>query len=116
MGKEFAGGRGVGHLNGAPSAGRVDVDLDCPEARRAAPHLLPPTGLVSGRRSAPDSHWWFVVTDDPPAKAEIGYDDPTDRDAGHLLELRGTGGQSVLPPSVPPAEPGKGRPDPEPCV
>jgi hypothetical protein len=33
----------VGILLGDPSKGLVDIDLDCPEARMAAPYLLPPT-------------------------------------------------------------------------
>ena len=94
----------VGNLNGAPSGGKVDVDLDCPEARRAAPHLLPPTDMVTGRESAPDSHWWYQITDGAPAKAASNFDDPTDATSGHLLELRSTGGQSILPPSVYPRD------------
>jgi hypothetical protein len=103
----------VGVLNGDPSGGLVDVDLDCPEARRAAPLLMPDTDMVTGRASAPDSHYWYVV-EDPPKKAGDGYDDPTD--GRHLMEFRSTGGQTVLPPSVYPAEPDKGHPQPEPCV
>jgi len=83
--REFVGNRNIGHLNGAPSQGRVDIDLDCGEARRAAHVLLPPTGLISGRESAPDSHWWYIV-DQPPAKADESYDDPVGTN-GHLLEL-----------------------------
>src|SRR5262249_50628077 len=40
--------RNVGVLNGEPSGGTADVDLDCTEALAAAA-LLPPTGLVFGR-------------------------------------------------------------------
>lgn|SRR5262245_44033349 len=66
----------IGLLLGAPSNGLIDVDLDCPEARRAAPYLLPPTDMISGRESAPDSHWWYVV-DAPPERAAEPFDDPT---------------------------------------
>src|SRR5687768_11725768 len=38
----------VGVLLGEPSGGLQDVDLDCREAVRAAPLLLPPTGSVFG--------------------------------------------------------------------
>ena len=48
--------RNIGVLNGAPSGDRLDVDLDCPQAMLAAPLLLPPTGWVFGRKSAPSSH------------------------------------------------------------
>jgi hypothetical protein len=67
----------IGVLLGEPSGGLVDVDLDSPEARRAARHLLPPTGRIGGRRSAPDSHYFYVV-DAPPQKATQGYTGTTD--------------------------------------
>ena len=51
--------RNIGILNGAPSGNILDVDLDCPEALRAAPLLLPPTGWIFGRKSAPRSHWIY---------------------------------------------------------
>jgi hypothetical protein len=103
----------VGVILGAASGGLVDVDLDCPEARAAAPLVLPPTDLIGGRESAPDSHWWYAV-EDPPAKASDAYLDPTA--AATLLELRSTGGQTVVPPSMYPADPEKGHTDPERCV
>jgi hypothetical protein len=37
----------------------VDVDLDSPEARLAAPYILPPTEAVFGRVSTPRSHWLY---------------------------------------------------------
>ena len=49
----------LGVLNGAPSDLHHDVDLDCPEAIQAAPLLLPPTGMVFGRKSARRSHRIF---------------------------------------------------------
>jgi hypothetical protein len=51
--------RNVGILNGSPSGNALDVDLDCVEALMAAPVLLPPTGWVFGRASAPRSHWVY---------------------------------------------------------
>lgn len=105
----FATDANIGLLLGEPSGGLVDVDLDCPEAVRAAPALLPDTGMISGRQSAPTSHWWYSV-ESPPAKASDKFHDPTaaDRRAGLLLELRSTGGQSVAPPSTYPPEPENG--------
>src|SRR5207248_165410 len=49
----------IGLLLGEPSRGLVDVDLDAVEAIRAAGHLLPETGWVSGRASKPRSHYWY---------------------------------------------------------
>ncbi|MBP3954799.1 DUF3987 domain-containing protein [Gemmata sp. G18] len=105
----------VGVILGAASGGLVDIDLDCPEARAAAPVLLPGTGMVSGRASAPGSHWWYVVGD-PPAKASDSFLDPASGARAKLLELRSSGGQTVVPPSTYPADPAKGHPEPEPCV
>src|ERR1700733_6540822 len=36
----------IGVLNGGPSSNHVDVDLDCQEARTAAPYLLPATNMI----------------------------------------------------------------------
>ena len=103
----------VGLLLGEPSAGLVDVDLDSAEAVRAAPYLLPSTGMIHGRPGKPRSHYWYVVAD-PPAKASAPFKDPdkgyyAGGDHGHaddkvlLLELRSTGGQTLVPPSVHPS-------------
>ncbi len=109
----------VGLLVGKPSGGLVDVDLDCSEAVAVATILLPATGMICGRESAPTSHWWFLV-DDPPEKSSDGFDDPTINDSDSprckLLELRSTGGQTIVPPSVYGADPKKGHPTEEQCV
>jgi DNA polymerase I-like protein with 3'-5' exonuclease and polymerase domains len=107
----------IGLLLGEPSGGLVDIDLDCPEAIAAAPHLLPETDRVSGRESAPQSHYWYA-TDHPPDKAGDEYLDPIARSGARtcLVELRSTGGMTVIPPSIYPAEPEKGHPRPERCV
>jgi hypothetical protein len=85
----------VGVLNGSPSANAADVDLDCPEARRVARDFLPTTGWVFGRKSAPESHWIFH-TDRALETAQEAY---ADLDGTMLVELRGTGGLTVYPPS-----------------
>ena len=88
--------RNVGILNGAPSSNALDVDLDCPEALLAAPQLLPPTGWVFGRKTSPRSHWVYRA-DRPLDAAQEKY---TDLDGAVLVELRGTGGLTVFPPST----------------
>jgi hypothetical protein len=93
----------LGVLLGAPSGGLVDVDLDTPEACAVADAFLPATGCRFGRPSAPDAHRLYAV-DDPPATAK--YRDPTDPDGGDrvmLAELRSTGTQTLIPPSVHPS-------------
>jgi DNA polymerase I-like protein with 3'-5' exonuclease and polymerase domains len=91
------GGRlNLGLLLGEPSGGLVDVDLDEPEACAAAPYLLASTAMQHGRPGKPRSHWWYA-TDKPPDKASAKFKDV---DGCCLLELRSTGGQTVIPPSV----------------
>jgi hypothetical protein len=86
----------LGLLLGEPSSGLLDADLDCIEAIRAAPALLPSTGWLSGHQSKPRSHYWYEV-DAPPACASQEF---TDLDGTMLLELRSTLGQTVAPPST----------------
>jgi hypothetical protein len=102
----------IGLLLGEPSNGLIDIDLDCREAVAAAPLLLPPTGWISGRKSSPKSHYWYQVNN-PPAKASAKFkdlrrkvqpgqqEDAEDEDKRSVLgEVRSTGGQTVVPPSV----------------
>jgi hypothetical protein len=86
----------IGVLNGRPSHNCHDVDLDCREACHAAPLLLPSTGWVFGRQSSPRSHWIYR-TDRPLDSAKQEF---ADLDGQGLVELRGTGGQTVYPPSL----------------
>lgn len=100
---EFYDDRNLGLLLGEASGGLGDVDLDCTEALRLAPGLLPPTGAIFGRASAPRSHWAYQVT--PVDFRTIQFVDPLKRANDHsrmIIELRGTGGQTMAPPSVHP--------------
>ncbi len=95
----------LGLLLGAPSRGLLDVDLDSAEALAAADTLLPATGWVSGRDGSPRSHRWFECGD-PPDKAQEKFSDPLESEGSErkmLVELRSTGGQTVVPPSVHPS-------------
>lgn len=86
---------------GEPSKWLVDVDLDAIEAVEAGKLLLPATGLVHGRPGKPDSHYWYLC---PNAKSFVWKDvKDTAGQTGTLLELRSTGGYTVLPPSVHPS-------------
>ena len=83
--------------------GLTDIDQDCAEARGGADIFLPPSGFRFGRRSAPDSHWFYRVN------RSLAYRKFTDslRDGGEdkatLLEIRSTAGhQTVLPGSIHP--------------
>lgn len=90
----------IGVLLGEPSGGLIDVDLDCIEAVRAAPYLLPPTGAVFGRPSRPSSHWLYRWASPPTGKAYLKLEA-----GGSLVELRATSGkhQTVFPPSTHPS-------------
>src|ERR1700678_985088 len=76
----------------------TDVDLDCPEAVAAGKVLLPPTGMVHGRRGNPSSHHYYRVT---PAPQNTSFADPRQQPNAErtvLAELRANG-QTVAPPS-----------------
>ena len=96
------GGGNVGVLLGAKSNGLSDVDLDSGEARALARAFLIPTGLVHGRASSRASHWWYRVSGD---LKKVVYKDPSAREGerGTLLEVRGDGHQTAVPPSVHPS-------------
>jgi P4 family phage/plasmid primase-like protien len=99
---EFTPGRNVGIIF---SNGLVDVDLDAPQARAAAPYLLPETNAVFGRASTPCAHWLFrtekvVATQqfsDPQIEAGAAQ-------KGMLVELRSGNRthQTMVPPSLHP--------------
>ena len=75
----------------------VDVDLDAPETVALAPHFLPPTPAIFGRAAKPRSHFIYYVGD---PQRTVQFRDP---DGVTLVELRGDGGQTVVPPSIHPS-------------
>ncbi len=93
----------VGVLVGEPSGGLVDIDLDAPEAIAAAPYFLPATDMRHGRPTKVTSHWWFVLTDELSLR-RIPFEDPARKDEPGkkcmLVELRASGSQTVVPPSI----------------
>ena len=93
--KYWTNGQNIGALNGEPSGWRVCVDQDVSEAAILAGRFLPPT-LTSGRETRPHSHWWYVS---PGAQTEKFKD----VDGTMLLELRSTGCQTIVAPSVHPS-------------
>lgn len=93
---DFTDNHNVGVKCGEPSGHKVDVDLDAKEAVAAA-DLLPIT-RVHGRPGKPHSHHWFLA---PDLKQSLQFKDPISGDM--LCELRGTGGQTVVPPSQHPS-------------
>ena len=92
----FEEGQNIGLLLGELSGWLVDVDLDCVEARAAADFFLPGT-LTSGRRGAPRSHRFFVS----PGARSRSWRMPG-KNGETLLEVRSTGAQTLVEPSVHP--------------
>ncbi len=89
----------VGVLLGERSSNLVDVDLDHPTTHRLKGHFLPPTDMVTGRPGNAASHYWYKCKPDTT---------PTTRrhkmpDGEVSVELRSSGGQTVIPPSIHPS-------------
>jgi len=90
----WTNGQNIGALNGEPSGWRVCIDQDVPEAGKIAGRFLLPT-LTSGRKSCPHSHWWYIAPGAPTERFK-------DVDGTMLLELRSTGCQTIVAPSIHP--------------
>jgi len=92
--EHFNNGDNVGGLWGRPSGWIVDVDLDDEDAADLAEYILPPT-MIFGRESRPETHFLYVCKG---AKTHKWMD--SNKKA--IVELRSTGAQTVLPPSIHP--------------
>ena len=92
----FSAKDNVGLILGEPSGWLVDVDLDCDEAIELADQYLPPTPAITGRPSAPRSHRWYIAIGATTDK----HTDPSD--SSMIVELRSTGTQTVVGPSIHP--------------
>jgi hypothetical protein len=104
----FVDGRNLGIVLGGAAAGLVDVDLDNPVAVAVADLLLPDT-VKSGRMKNPRSHHWFVCDPAPPSRRYFLTKPMADRlkiESGEtvLVELRSTGHQTVVAPSIHPVD------------
>jgi hypothetical protein len=86
----------IGLILGEPSGWLVDVDLDCPEAIELADEYLPPTPAITGRPGKLRSHRWYYAGGAVTKK----HTDPVSRKM--IVELRSTGGQTVVGPSIHP--------------
>ncbi|WP_164102530.1 bifunctional DNA primase/polymerase [Candidatus Laterigemmans baculatus] len=93
---EFSPKDNVGLILGEPSGWLVDVDLDCQEAVALADQYLPATPAITGRPSAGDSHRWNIAAGATTEKHTDPYD------GSMIVELRSTGAQTVVGPSMHP--------------
>ena len=82
----------LGHLHGL----RLDVDLDCREAKSLADIILPVPSATFDRGTADSGHYLYKAITTGPRKACTSADKST------LVELRGDGSQTMIPPSVRP--------------
>jgi Bifunctional DNA primase/polymerase, N-terminal len=103
----FVDGRNVGVVLGG-ATGLVDVDLDNPVAVDVADLLLPDT-VKSGRMKNPRSHHWLVCDPAPPSRRYVLTNPMADRlmiesREATLVELRCTGHQTVVAPSIHPVD------------
>ena len=97
----------LGLLLGESSGNLIDVDLDSGAARRWGPRFLSPTAWVSGHARAPRSHFWYQATDEGRLPGVKQWHKPIqgthkEGDKATWIELRSTGGQTVVPPSLHP--------------
>ena len=99
----FKRGDNLGGLWGEPSNWIVDVDLDWDEASAFAEYYLPPT-FTYGRRSRPGSHYLYKCKGAVSLSRVLKKNKTRENDDGEgkIIEIRSTGSQSVLPPSMHP--------------
>ncbi len=57
--QHFTENSNIGVILGEASGGLVDIDLDCEEAVQLAPHFLPSTSAIFGRKSRGKSHYLY---------------------------------------------------------
>jgi hypothetical protein len=87
----------IGLLLGEPSGWVIDIDLDHIRAVELAPKYLPPTSATFGREGKPRSHWLYRVS------SSVVTKNFRSKSAGMIVELRSTGQQTVIPPSIHPS-------------
>lgn len=98
---DFSDGDNIAVKCGEPSGWLTDVDCDALEASHASRLMLPDTGLIHGRAGKPDSHYWFITENSKSAQYTDVQDDGSKGQM--LIEVRSSGGYTVLPPSIHPS-------------
>jgi hypothetical protein len=99
--KYFGNGENIGWLTGIEPRPIADTDLDCAEAVAVAKLIAgPKTDRISGHKSKPASHYFFEL---PGECGSVRFQDPfkkRDEEKKMIVELRGKGLQTVVPPSI----------------
>ncbi len=97
--KYFLPGRecNIGVLNGRASHNLTTVDCDSQEAAIYAQRFFPTTGMSDGRDTKPLSHLFYFCADLVKSKQF------KDTNGGVIVELRGQGTQTLIPPSIHPS-------------
>ena len=98
------GSTNLGVLLGEASGDLIDVDLDHPAAQRLKSYLLPYTAAIHGRETSRKSHYWYRANPGtlPPTR-RLKIPDVSGRGSGVSVEIRTTGSQTLVPPSIHPA-------------
>ena len=98
------GSTNLGVLLGEASGDLIDVDLDHPAAQRLKSYLLPYTAAIHGRETSRKSHYWYRAKPGtlPPTR-RLKIPDVSGRGSGVSVEIRTTGSQTLVPPSIHPA-------------
>ncbi len=91
----LSSGKNIGIILGNTS-GLLDVDLDCREAKTLANIILPLPLATFDRGTADSGHYLYKAITTGPRTAFTSADKST------LVELRGDGSQTMIPPSVHP--------------
>lgn len=94
---DFTADSNIGIRLGEPSGHLVDVDLDCAEAVAAAPIIMLATPRMHGRAGVGVSHYWYRAQGIDKSERWL------DTEGKVLVELRSTGGQTVVPTSIHPS-------------
>lgn len=101
IGNHFNGNpQNIGVLNGEPSGGLVDADLDVPEAVETAKSYLPTCYTRFGRKTNPDSHYLYRVPGFKTKKFAFSRKQGDKTASTMILELRSTGTQTIMPGSL----------------
>jgi hypothetical protein len=108
-GRNSDGISNLGVVLGETSGNLLDVDLDHHRTARLKDYFLPPTPARSGRPGKPNSHYWYIAEEGTlPGLRKYLMPRVLDDDSGRwkpgpvIVEMRSTGGQTAIPPSVHP--------------